>query len=107
MSDRDESVLRRSSNEGRRHLFGLTHRLIAFVCECSREACYETVPLTAAEYDARRPGPIVLDAHATPTPVEQERRSSRSARSGGRQVARASDLVGESELRRDTPPIRG
>lgn len=47
-------------------MFGGTHRLIAFVCECSRDACYDTVLLTPAEYDLRRPGPVTTDAHATP-----------------------------------------
>lgn len=55
---------RRTSNEGRREIFGLTHRQIAFVCECERPSCYETVPLTAREYDDRR-------LHGTPvTTVE-------------------------------------
>jgi hypothetical protein len=91
MSDQYESALRRSSNEGRRQLFGLTHRVIAFICECSREACYETVPLTAAEYDARRPGAIVLPDHA-----DRQRKSPRSGR-----VAGAAELVGETDLRQE------
>jgi hypothetical protein len=91
MSDRYERALRLSSNEARRQLFGLTHRLIEFVCECSREACYETVPLTAAEYDARRPGAIVLPAHA-----DRQRKSLRSGR-----VAGAAELVGEPDLRQE------
>ena len=45
---------RRASNEGRRDAFGLTHRQIAFVCECDLPACYDTVLLTASEYDERR-----------------------------------------------------
>jgi hypothetical protein len=57
-------VQRRAANEGRREVFGLTHPLIAFVCECPRPACYDTVVLTSAEYDERRPGPILADAHA-------------------------------------------
>jgi hypothetical protein len=64
MTDRYDPALRRASNEGRRELFGTTHRLIAFVCECPKSACYETVLLTAFEYDARRPGAIVLAAHS-------------------------------------------
>ena len=64
MLDRYDTALRRGSNEGRRQLFGTTHRLIAFVCECPRSACYETVLLTAYEYDERRPAVIVADVHA-------------------------------------------
>lgn len=56
---------RRLSNIGRREIFGLTQPQIAFVCECERSACYETVLLTAAEYDALRPGPVVTPAHAS------------------------------------------
>jgi len=54
---------RRASNEGRREIFGLTNRRIAFVCECDLAACYDTVMLSAAEYDALRPGPVVADGH--------------------------------------------
>ena len=54
------------SNEGRREIFGSTHRQIAFVCECERPACYDTVLLTAPEYDERRRGgaPVTTIGHA-------------------------------------------
>lgn len=55
---------RRASNEGRREIFGLTNDRIAFVCECDRPACYDTILLSAAEYDAIRPGPVAADGHA-------------------------------------------
>ena len=54
---------RRASNEGRREIFGLTNRCIAFVCECNLPACYDTVMLSANEYDALRPGSVVADGH--------------------------------------------
>ena len=56
--------LRRVSNEGRRHAFGTSGREIAFICECDRDSCLETVLLTAEEYDAVRPGPILTPGHA-------------------------------------------
>jgi hypothetical protein len=71
-ADRYDRALRRSSNEGRRQFFGTTHRQIAFVCECPRAACYEIVLLTAAEYDARRPAAIEIDAHAEPAAREEK-----------------------------------
>jgi hypothetical protein len=62
-SGTSDQFLRQAINEGRRSLFWQLP-LIGFVCECPREGCYENVPLSAAEYDARRPGPITTDAHA-------------------------------------------
>jgi hypothetical protein len=57
-----DQQLRQTINEDRRSLF--EHMpLIAFVCECPRESCYDTVPLSAADYDARRPGLIAADGH--------------------------------------------
>ena len=65
-SDNYSKEQRRMSNEGRREIFGLTHRQIAFVCECDLGACYDTVLLTAVEYDdCRRRGlPITAASHA-------------------------------------------
>lgn len=58
-----DRTTRRASNDGRREIFGRTHRLIAFVCECDAATCYETVRLTAAEYDALRPAAVLADGH--------------------------------------------
>ena len=46
--------LRRMSNDGRREIFGLTHREIAFVCECAKPSCFDTVALTITEFDEIR-----------------------------------------------------
>jgi hypothetical protein len=62
-SGTQDQLLRQAINEGRRSLFGHLP-LTEFVCECPREGCCENVPLSAAEYDARRPGRITTDAHA-------------------------------------------
>jgi hypothetical protein len=49
-------VVRRSLDE--------TNRPVGFfACECDRPDCAYTVPLTAAEYDAIRPAPILSRAH--------------------------------------------
>jgi hypothetical protein len=61
--ERYDQEMRRASNEGRRHFFGTTSPVIAFVCECDRDACFETAKLSAAEYDAIRPGPILAPSH--------------------------------------------
>ena len=53
---------RRTDNEGRRSLFEQVP-LVAFVCECPLERCGDTVTLSAADYDARRPGLIIADGH--------------------------------------------
>jgi len=53
---------RRTVNEGRRSLFEHVP-LVAFVCECPLEGCHDTVTLSAAEFDARRPGLIIADGH--------------------------------------------
>lgn len=55
--------MRKASNDGRRHIFGNTHRVIAFVCECGAPSCYETVRLTAEEYDRLRPSPVLVNGH--------------------------------------------
>jgi hypothetical protein len=53
----------RSVNDQRRDLFGGSHRLIVFVCECSQRRCIDGVLLSAEDFDARRPGPILADGH--------------------------------------------
>lgn len=55
---------RRASNDGRRDIFGNTQRQIAFVCECGAQSCYETVRLTAAEFDRLRPASVLVHGHA-------------------------------------------
>jgi hypothetical protein len=67
----DDQQQRQTINEDRRSLFA-NWPLIAFVCECPREACYNTVTLSAVEYDARRPGLITAAGHATPAQVRVE-----------------------------------
>jgi hypothetical protein len=62
-SGTQDQLLRQAINEGRRSLFAHLP-LTDFVCECPREGCCENVPLSAAEYDARRPGLITADGHA-------------------------------------------
>jgi hypothetical protein len=37
--------------------------VIAFVCECGARSCYETVRLTADEYDRLRPSPVLVRGH--------------------------------------------
>jgi hypothetical protein len=59
-------------NDGRRRIFELEGRLIAFVCECGQPGCTRTIVLTDAEYDARRSRDGVLLAHA---PAAQPRAS--------------------------------
>jgi hypothetical protein len=53
---------RRTVNEGRRSLFAHLP-VVGFVCECPLESCYDTVPLSADDYDARRPGLIIAADH--------------------------------------------
>ena len=63
--------LRQLSNEGRRKSFGSTHGQIAFVCECARSSCYDTVLMRAAEFDElRHAGDSVLAVgHPVPVPA--------------------------------------
>lgn len=58
-----DRTTRSASNDARREIFGRTHRTIAFVCECDASACYETVRLTTAEYDALRAAPVLSEGH--------------------------------------------
>jgi hypothetical protein len=53
----------RTVNDQRRALFGGSDRLIVFVCECSERRCIEGMMLSASEFDARRPDPILADRH--------------------------------------------
>lgn len=58
-----DRATRKASNDGRREIFGNTHRMIAFVCECGATACYETVRLTTDEFDRLRPDAVVARGH--------------------------------------------
>jgi len=53
--------LRPQLNDDRRRRFGPTGRMLALVCECNDPLCHRTVVLTAEEYDALRPGPVIQD----------------------------------------------
>lgn len=53
----------RAVNDQRRELFGSSGRLIVFVCECIDPGCAEGVMLSAQDYDACRPGPILARGH--------------------------------------------
>jgi hypothetical protein len=55
---------RQAMNEHRRRLFGDADRSLALICECDDPDCRETVLLTVAEYDDRRPDPILHPSHA-------------------------------------------
>jgi hypothetical protein len=55
----------RDVNDHRRVLFGDSDRMIVFVCECHRTSCLEAVLMSAAEFDARRPGAILVAGHET------------------------------------------
>jgi hypothetical protein len=63
-TDTYDQTQRRASNDGRRHLFGSTQALVAFVCECERDACYQTVKLSAAEFDETRPANLIAVSHS-------------------------------------------
>jgi hypothetical protein len=56
---------RKQANDLRRDTFGTQpDRMIVFVCECDDAGCREAVLLTAADYDAVRPAPVVRAEHA-------------------------------------------
>ena len=55
--------LRQRMNADRRRRFGTPGRTLALLCECGDPSCHRTVLLSAAEYDARRPGAIVHPEH--------------------------------------------
>lgn len=57
------SELRRQLNDDRRRQFASTGRPLALVCECGDPDCARTVVLSVTEYERRRPGPILHDAH--------------------------------------------
>ena len=50
-------------NDDRRRRFGTGGRVLALVCECGDPSCRRTVLLTAEEYDAVRPGPVLHPEH--------------------------------------------
>jgi len=58
-----EQHRRRVLNDGRRRIFQLAGRQIAFVCECGRPTCTQTIVLTDSEYDERRRRDGVLLGH--------------------------------------------
>ena len=61
--------LRPQMNADRRRRFGETGRTLALLCECGEAECRRTVLLSAAEYDAARPGPILHPDHAGDSPT--------------------------------------
>jgi hypothetical protein len=54
---------RQRMNDDRRRRFGASGRTMALLCECGDAECHRTVVLTADDYDARRPEPIVHPEH--------------------------------------------
>jgi hypothetical protein len=63
----DGTEQRRRLNDDRRRNFGGAGRPLALLCECGDDACFQTVLLSVADYDATRPGPIVHPAHGDPS----------------------------------------
>ena len=63
----DGTEQRRRLNDDRRRNFGDAGRALALLCECGDDACFQTVLLSVAEYDAIRPGAIVHPAHGDPS----------------------------------------
>jgi hypothetical protein len=61
--------LRPQLNADRRRRFGEAGRTLALLCECGELECRRTVLLTAEEYDAVRPGPILHPDHKEPDPL--------------------------------------
>ena len=53
----------RQMNDDRVRNFSEPDREIAFVCECTDPTCRRTVVLTAAQYEALRPGLVLHDSH--------------------------------------------
>jgi hypothetical protein len=58
-----EQARRREMNDGRRRIFEVAGRPIAFVCECGDPGCARSVVLTDTEYDERRSTDGVVLAH--------------------------------------------
>jgi len=59
-----ETQRRRAANDFRARVFGAeAHRVIAFVCECGRASCHQTVAMDVHEYELRRPAPILHGSH--------------------------------------------
>jgi hypothetical protein len=63
-----EGARRREVNDGRRRIFAVAGRPIAFVCECGEPHCTRTIVLTDSEYDERRTRDGVLLAHDPAAP---------------------------------------
>jgi hypothetical protein len=61
-----QDALRYRMNDDRRRRFGTPDRTIALLCECGDPECHRTVLVSADEYDALRPGPIVHAEHDEP-----------------------------------------
>jgi hypothetical protein len=59
-------------NADRRRRFGADGRTMALLCECGDGDCHRTVVLTADEYDARRPGPILHPEHLMPVDASSQ-----------------------------------
>ena len=59
-----ETDRRRAANDFRARVFGTgAGRVIAFICECGRSTCHQTVVLDLDEYEQRRPGLILHGSH--------------------------------------------
>jgi hypothetical protein len=58
-----EQARRQELNNGRRRIFDVAGRKIAYICECGERGCARSIVLTHAEYDERRAGARVLLAH--------------------------------------------
>jgi hypothetical protein len=54
---------RRALNEHRRKLFAVDNRAVAYLCECPDPECFATVPLSAEQVEALRPGLILAPGH--------------------------------------------
>ena len=74
---------------------------IEFVCECSRETCFETVALTVAEYEEVRSDPrrfLIVTGHVWSPEVERE-----VDRNGGYSVIEKFGDAGEIAEDKDDP----
>jgi hypothetical protein len=69
MTVHSDQQLRREANDNRRLMFGANGRLIVFVCECEGDGCRDSVLLTAEDFDAKRPGLVMLESHPLPQPA--------------------------------------
>jgi hypothetical protein len=62
--------LREQMNEDRRRRFGSPGRTLALLCECGDTDCHRTVLLSAEDYDAVRPAPVVHPDHVVEVPLQ-------------------------------------